>query len=124
MQSTTKKTATPKPQKGVSYIDLPQPINAKRAVINVQNQDNRCFEYASLSALHRNEVKDSHQKPSKYKKYAGELDSTGIEFPVSPKDIGKFEKKNPGIGVNVYGYEKSVYLLRMNKTDPQNAIYL
>ena len=26
--------------------------------------------------------------------------------------------------VNVFGYEKSVHILRLNKTDPQNAIDL
>ena len=106
MQSTTKNTATPKQQKGMGYFDLPQPIKAKRAVINVQNKDNRCFEYAILSDLHHNEIKDSHQRPSKYTKYAGELDFTGIEFPVSPKDIGKFEKKPRN---RCQCYEKSVY---------------
>ena len=49
---------------------------------------------------------------------------SGIEFPVSLQDIEKFEKKNPGIGVNVYGYEEEVYILRTNEEDPQNAIDL
>ena len=50
------------------------------------------------------------------------LNFTGIEFPVSLKDIDKFEKQNPEIKVNVFGYERSVHILRLNKTDPQNAI--
>ena len=54
----------------------------------------------------------------------GELNFTGIDFPVLLTDIDKFEKKNPGIGVNVYGYEKSVFILRMNRTDQQKAIDL
>ena len=40
------------------------------------------------------------------------------------KDIDKFEKQNPEIGVNVFGYNKDVHTLRLNKTDPQNAIDL
>ena len=52
------------------------------------------------------------------------LNFTGIDFPVSLKDIDKFEKNNPEIGVNVFGYDKSVHILRINKTDPQNAIDL
>ena len=52
------------------------------------------------------------------------LNFTGIEFPVSLKDIDKFEKQNPEIKVNVFGYEKSVHILRINKIDPQNAIDL
>ena len=54
----------------------------------------------------------------------GKLNLTGIEVPVSLKDIDKFEKNNPKIKVNVFGYEKTVHILRLNKTDPQNAIDL
>ena len=93
MQSTTKKTDTSGPQKGVGYIDLPADIKTEKAVINVKNKDNRCFEYAILSALHHSEIKDNHERPSKYKAYLNKLNFTGIEFPVSLKDIDKFEKK-------------------------------
>ena len=54
----------------------------------------------------------------------GKLNFTGIEFPVSLKDIDKFEKNNPEIKVNVFRYEKSVHMLRLDKIDPQNAIDL
>ena len=98
-------------------------LKPKKAVINVQNKDNRCFEYAILSALYHSEIKVGHERPSQYKKYFGKLYFTGIEFPISWNDINKFEKQNPGIGVNVYDYEKEeVGILRMNMTDPQNAI--
>ena len=40
------------------------------------------------------------------------------------KVIDKFEKNNPEIKVNVFGYDKSVHILRINKTYPQNAIDL
>ena len=37
----------------------------------------------------------------------------GIEYPMSLKDIDKFEKQNPTISITVLGYEgKSVYALR------------
>ena len=123
MQSTTD-NITLSPQKGAGYIDLPKEIKTKKAVINVQNKDNRCFEYAILSAQHNEEIKEKHERPSKYKEHLGKLNFTGIEFPVSLKDIDKFEKNNPEIGVNVFGYDKSVHILRINKANPQNAIDL
>ena len=123
MQSTTETTTLPS-QKGVYYIDLPKEIETKKAVINVKNKDNKCFEYANLSAQHHDEIKASHQRPSKYKEHLGKLNFTGIDFPVSLKDIDKFEKQNLGIGVNVFGYDKDVHALRLNKTNPQNAIDL
>ena len=81
------------PLKGEGYIDLPTAIKTKRAVINVKNEDNKCFEYAILSALHHSEIKADHERPSKYKAHLGKLNFTGIEFPVSLKDIDKFEKQ-------------------------------
>ena len=119
MQSTTE-TTTLLPQIGADYINLPRFIKSKGAIINVQKKDNRSFEYAILSALYHNEIMASHQTPSKYKTHIGKLNFTDIEFPVSLKDIDKFEKKNPEIGVNVFGYDKDVHALRLNKTNPQN----
>ena len=110
------------PLKGEGYIGIPTTIKAKRAVINVKNKDNGCFEYVILTALHHSETRDYHERLSKYKAHTGKLNFTGIEFPVSLKDIDKFEKQSPEIKVNVFGYEKSVHKLRLNRTDPQNAI--
>ena len=92
MQSTTE-TTTLLPQIGADYINLPRFIKSKGAIINVQKKDNRSFEYAILSALYHNEIMASHQTPSKYKTHIGKLNFTDIEFPVSLKDIDKFEKK-------------------------------
>ena len=40
----------------------------------------------------------------------------GMEYPVSLKDIDKFEKQNPSISITVYGYEgKILYPLRISK---------
>ena len=124
MQPAIKKAIASDPQKGAGCVDLPQKVKAKKAIINVKNKDNRCFEYAILSALHHKEIKEKHERPPKYKEYLGKLYFTDIEFQVSLKDIDKFEKQNPGIGFNVFGYEKYVYILRINKTDPQKAIDL
>ena len=124
MESTTM-TTTPSPQKEAGYIDLPKFFKAKGAVINVKNKDNRCFEYAILSAQHNEKIKTSHHnRPTLYKDYLNKLNFNDIKFPVSLKDIDKFEKQNPGIYVNVYGYNKDVHALRLNKKDPQIAIDL
>ena len=58
------------PLKGEGYIDLPAVIKSKKAVSNVKNKDNKCFEYAILSALHHDEVDQKQtNSPSQYKKY-------------------------------------------------------
>ena len=54
------------------------------------------------------------------------LNMEGIEYPVSLKDLNKFEKQNPSISITVLGYEgKSVYPLRKSdNTDRENNIIL
>jgi len=37
------------PLRGSTYIDLPTFIKNKKAVINVKNNDNKCFKYAILN---------------------------------------------------------------------------
>ncbi|GIY48176.1 hypothetical protein CDAR_285531 [Caerostris darwini] len=35
-----------------SYIDLPEELKSKKAIINVKNNDNKCFMWSILSAIH------------------------------------------------------------------------
>ena len=77
-----------------------------------------------MSALHNSEIKVDHERSSINKAHLGKLNFTAIEFPLSLKDIDKFEKQNPEIKVNVFGYERSAHILRLNKRDPQKAIDL
>ena len=104
--------------KGEGYIDLPTGIKTERAAINVENKDIRCLEYAILSALHYFEIKKSPERQSKYNAHSGKFNFTVIEFPASLKDIDKFEKQYPETKVNVFGYESSVHISRLNKIDP------
>ena len=62
--------------------------------------------------------------PSKCKDYLNALNFTGINVPYSLKYIDKFEQRNPENKLNTFGYEKGIYVLRRNKTDPRNAIDL
>ena len=38
-----------------------------------------------------------------------------LKFPVNLSDINKFENRNSSISVNVFGYEKLVYPLRISE---------
>lgn len=40
------------PLRGTSFVELPQDIRSKKAVINVKNVDSLCFKWALLSALY------------------------------------------------------------------------
>jgi len=65
------------PFRGRSYIKTPTYISP-RSVINVKNNDNRCFEWAVLSALYP-AMRDP-QRPAKYQAYLGVHNFTGIGF--------------------------------------------
>lgn len=101
------------PYEDTSFIPLPIRLRAKKAVVNVQNSDQKCFQWAILSALHPS---IHHvERVSKYVKYADELDFTGLDFPMQLKNISIYENQND-ITVNVFGYEKgSVYPLHLTK---------
>lgn len=90
---------------GSTFIVTPKYIADKNAVINVQNTDNECFKWAVLSALHPAET--NAQRVSKYKKFEGELNLSGIEYPVSLDQLTKFEKQNIEISINVYIIEEN-----------------
>lgn len=88
-------------------MNLPDEIANRKAVVNVQNTDNKCFLWSVLAFLHREEtVKDAY-RVSKYKRYENELNMDGISYPVTLKQIDLFEKNNPDDSVTVYMLEDS-----------------
>ena len=60
----------------------------------------KCFKWSVIAALKKREIDRDHRRVSKVKRYEGDFDWTGMSFPVSTKDISKFELRNR-IGVNV-----------------------
>ena len=113
------------PTKGSSYIPLPDWITNKKAIVNIQNKDEKCFLWSVLRYLHPRE-KDEHRLTG-LKEYEHSLNTKGITFPMKLKDINKFEKLNPDIpGINVFSVneKKKFYPLRMAQKDCINTIDL
>ena len=102
------------PLSASSYIKLPGKLYEKKAIINVKNEnDNECFKWAVTSAVFPKE-KNAERLSKQMKKDSEKFDWTGIEFPVSLKQIDKFENQN-NYAINVLGYEGVVYPLRISK---------
>ena len=100
------------PLRGETYIPLPKELADKKVIINMNNKDNKCFLWCVLRELN---PKDTNQQrlDKELKKKENTLNMEGIEYPVSLKDLNKFERQNPTISITVLGYEgKSVYPLR------------
>ncbi len=91
-----------RPVTGSSYIPLPDRLKGKQAIINIQNDDDRCFMWSVLAAKHPT-MRD-RERVANYQFHADELDFTGISFPVAVQDIPKFEAQN-NLSINVYGFE-------------------
>ena len=85
-----------------SYLPSPKELEAKKACLNIQNNDKKCFLWCILALLHPVQHRDNPTGLLKYQEYEHELNMSGIQYPVEIKDIGKFERKS-NISVNVYG---------------------
>lgn len=120
---------------GSSYLPLSTEIANKKAVINVKNNDNKCFVWSILAALKSKVIKNNPQRVKCYEKYIHELNLNEIEFPVTLNQIKTFEKNNPSISINVYmcddeknpdtgEYEQIVVPVRLSKQIKENHIHL
>ena len=103
--------------RGSSYVDLPESIKGKKALLNPQNKDEECFKWAVIAALYHEEIKKDHQCISQLDPYENQYNWKGLEFPVLIKKIDRFEKNTPDIAVNVLfsnkkNQKKNIYTVR------------
>ena len=113
------------PLRGETWVPLPKELADKKAIINMKNEDNKCFLWCVLRALNPCE-KNPQRIDKKLKEKENTLNMDGIEYPVSLKDIDNFGNQNPTISITVFGYErKIVYPLRnSDNTDREHNIIL
>ena len=86
---------------GSSYNELQEWLKSKKAMLNPQNKDEKCFKWAVIAALHRKYIQHHPERISLLRPYENQHIWKGLEFPVSIKKIDKFEKNNPEISVTV-----------------------
>ena len=113
------------PLKGSSFIELPDYLKTKKAIINVKNEDQECLKWALLSCLHP--AKKNPQRVNKYMQFK-ELRFTGVDFPVPLSQISKVERLN-NLAINVFGYSKQagihpLYLSKDHTRDPINLLMI
>jgi len=83
------------PLGGGSYIELPADIKNKKAIINIKNEDDKCFLYSLALGM----AKEKPDHPERVTVYKGQiLDSVkipvGCSFPPKESDWPKWEKLN------------------------------
>ena len=101
--------------RGSSYIPLPDWLAKKGAIINPKNSDMECFKWAVIAAMKWKDVGDHPEMISKLRRYEDDFDWTGIKFPLSFRDIKRFEPRNE-ITINILAFEhKQIYICRKGK---------
>ena len=83
-------------------------------MINIKNEDNQCFKWCIARALNPVD-QNSNQLTKELVKQSKSLNWNGLKFPVDLKQIKIFEKNNPSISINVFGFEDEVYPLKISK---------
>ena len=105
------------PLYGSSYMPLDPYIANKKAIINMKNEDDKCFMWCVLRALYPKD-KNAERIDKDLKSKQDIINMKGICYPVSLNGIKRFEELNPNISISVLGYNKEeggVYPLQISK---------
>ena len=71
-------------------------------MLNPKNEDDEeCFKWAVIAALHHEEISSHSERISKLEPYSDLYNWKGLDFPMTVNQIDKFEKNNLDIAVNV-----------------------
>ena len=98
------------PLRGGTYMPLPEKLKNKKAIINVKNRDNMCLRWAIRTHLFP--ARSNVDRTSSYPTNDG-LNFEGIDFPTPVSQIIKLEKQNPGMAINVFGWDfRASFLVR------------
>ena len=106
------------PLRGSTFLSLPRKI-----ATNMKNDDDQCFKWSVTRALQPVE-KNSERITKELKDQSERLDWSGLTFPVDLNQIIIFEKLNPQISINVFGFEGVVYPLQLSKTKRTQIVNL
>ena len=104
------------PLNGGSYIPLDPYLANKKALINIQNEDDKCFMWSVLRALYPKDT-NPQRIDNDLKSKQESINMKGICYPVSLRAIDRFEHLNPNISISVLGYNKEdlIHPIRISK---------
>ena len=102
--SVTFKISQFNPLQGSGFQELPKFLANKKAIVNIRNNDERCFGYSLLAALLSD---DFYRNANRQGRYAdadfAEHGLDVIEYPVNPIDLLRIEQRL-NISINVIGF--------------------
>ena len=112
-----------RPLRAGSSLPLPGDVWAKKAIVNVHNEDNDCLRWSLRAALF---PVDKHpQRTTKYP-LNDNLNFKGVNAPTPLSQVTRVENQN-NLSINVYGREDghtAVYKLSKNYENQRKTINL
>ena len=89
-----------------SFIPTPRKLSDKKAIINRQNKDDKCFLYATGISVFSDELgnKNLERISKKLLKCCERLNIDNINFLPSIKDVEQFEKNDTDISITIFEY--------------------
>ena len=113
------------PLRASNYIELHKKFqNSKKGLLNIQNNDQKCFLWCVLAHLYPINVRNHPELVSKYTDIAHELDLTDCSWPMTIDSIGNFEVRN-NFSINVFGLNEKgdkVIPVRISTNSDKQAI--
>ena len=99
---------------------------SKKVIISPQNEeDDKCFKWAVIAALHHEEIGNNPQRISKLRRFEDDYEWGGLEFSFAINKIDIFDWKNIFVNVlAIEGGKKKLYILRKAKFDGQRTANL
>ena len=104
------------PLRGSKYLELPQYIADRKAIVNIKNKDEDCFKWCILRALNPKKY-NAYRVDKELKAAVDTINMEGISSPTKIDDIKKFERQNEDIAVVVLGLNENgnVITIRMSE---------
>ena len=111
------------PFTGSSYMELPDKIRKKEAVLNIKNDDDKCFIYCLLAHMLQVEKRNAN-RVSEYTPYIHLIKMGSVTCPVAVSQVPTIERLN-NLRINVFGLEKTtVFPLYISKREEDECINL
>ncbi|GFV98082.1 uncharacterized protein TNCV_4448421 [Trichonephila clavipes] len=106
-----------------SYIPLPKKLANKKAILNIKNEDQKCFVWCLLA--HKLKIDRNYNANSihHYIPYESEIKLGNVKCPVPLTSISTLEKLN-NVRINVFGFEDEILPLYVSSREDLDCINL
>ena len=84
-----------------SYVKCSEWLTNKRATINPNNKDDKCFQYSITAALNHQNIENHPERTSNNGPFIDKYNWKDTEFPAGIKDWKKFKRNNKTNALNI-----------------------